>query len=208
MNKQIGEYDTTHPICLFLYNVGYFMNIQDTRLIYRMRELLPIREAIPMEREQIDTIPYERLITFITNRPIIKEIAFYYLFKNKKIDFVSVFTADDIIHIYFGTHPDYKNFQSITSPITVLILGLEMYNKELVTILNMFTEQYIRKNETSTLIYAYQGNSISYNHKYKNTSDRGVLNSGSVVILNSSDNVSNKSAIKGNSYDINHFNNM
>ena len=184
------------------------MNIQDTRLIYRMREILPIKESIPMERTQIDTIPYERLITFITNRPIIKEIAFYYLFKNKKIDFVSVFTADDIIHIYFGTHPDYKNSQSITSPIIVIILGLEMYNKELITILNMFTEQYIRKSETSTLIYAYQGTTTAFNLKYKNTSDRGVLNSGTVVILNSSENVSSKSGNKGNGYDINHFNNM
>lgn len=159
------------------------MNTQDLRLIRRMAELMPIKDSIPSEKSQIDELDFSKVITFITTRDVLKEVAFYYLLHNKVIDYVKVFTAETIKDIYVNVHPDYKSFHEVSSPIIVILLGTELYNKQMITILNIFVDNFLREPHSKSLIFAFKGTQQEFLNKYKNASERGVLNSGKDIAL-------------------------
>ena len=157
------------------------MNTQDLRLIRRMAELMPLKDPIVKEKSQIDKLEFSKLTTFITSRPISRELSFYYLFHNQVIDFVKVFTAETIKDIYVNVHPDYKSLHEVSSPIIVILLGTEVYNKQMITILNIFTDLFLRDPHSKALIFSYEGTVQEFKNKYKNAQERGILNTGKTV---------------------------
>lgn len=159
------------------------LTIQDYRLIRRMAPLMPIEDALLNERGQIDALDFSKITTFITQRPIIKSLAFYYLYHNKVIDDVKVFTAENIKDIYFHEHADYKSFYDFNAPIILITLGTEMYNQQMITILNLFVENFLAYPKSKALIFGFIGTSQDFKFKYKDAQDRGVLNSGKTVVI-------------------------
>jgi hypothetical protein len=157
------------------------MNTQDLRLIRRMAELMPLKDPITTEKNQIDKLDFSKVTTFITTRPILKEVSFYYLLHNQVIDYVKVFTAETIKDIYVNVHPDYKSFHEVSSPIIVIFLGTELYNKQMITILNIFVDNFLRDPHSKALIFAYEGTTQEFKDKYKNAKERGILNSGKTI---------------------------
>ena len=157
------------------------MNIQDLRLIRRMAPLMPFKDPITKEKSQIDKLDFSKITTFITHRPVSRELAFYYLYHNKVIDFVKLFTAEEVKDIYVNVHPDYKSFNEVGSPIIVVLLGKELYNKQMITILNLFVDTFLRQPCSRALIFVYEGTSQDFKNKYKNAQERGVLNSGKTI---------------------------
>ena len=160
------------------------MNIQEVRLMSRLSCLLPLKDPIIKEREQIDNLGWEKHITFITNRPIRKEVIFYYLLKNKVFDYTTILTAEEIKNIYFHSHHKYDTFNDIDSSIIIISLGIELNNKEMINILNLFIDECLERDDVKAIILIYQGTERDFNLKYKTVSDRGVLNTGKLVVLN------------------------
>lgn len=157
------------------------LNTQDWRLFRRFTELTPLRDNILSEREVIDEKPFSKITSFITSRPIQKELAFYYLMHNNVVDCVKVFSAEDIKDIYFNNHTDYKGFHDVGSPIYVILLGKELYNGQMINILNIFVDNFLRNPKSLALIFIYQGTKQEFDFKYMNTQERGVLNAGSII---------------------------
>lgn len=159
------------------------MNVQDLRVIRRMSALMPIKDPIKREMVQINKLDFSKHITFITPRSISREIAFYYLYHNGIIDFVKLFTAEEIKDIYFGTHPDYKSLLEIMCPTVVVLLGKEMYNKQMVSILNIFVDHFLSLPSTKSLLFIYEGSLQEFKNLYKNAQERGILSTGKTVHL-------------------------
>ena len=162
------------------------LNTQDLRLIRRMAALMPFNDPITKEKLQIDTLDpqFSKITTFITSRSIAKELAFYYLYHNKVIDIVSLFSAEEIKNIYFNNYPGYSSIDEVGSPIVVILLGKELYNKEMVNILNLFVDHFTRLPQGKALIFIYEGTNLDFKSKYKNAQERGILNSGRTLSLN------------------------
>lgn len=161
-------------------------NDQNLRLISRMYALMPIHTPITSERLMIDSLDpqFSKITTFITSKPIAKELAFYYLTHNKIIDIVSLFSAEEIKNIYFNNYPGYSSIDEVGSPIVVILLGKELYNKEMVNILNLFVDHFTRLPQGKALIFIYEGTNLDFKSKYKNAQERGILNSGRTLSFN------------------------
>ena len=157
------------------------LNKYDLRLINRFTELTPVKNPILSEREVIDKKPFSKITTFITSKPIQKELAFYYLYHNKIIDFVRVFTAEEIKDIYFHNHKDYNGFSDVGSPIYVILLGKELYNGQMINILNIFVDNFLRDPISKALVFIYQGIREDFDSKYNNAKERGILNYGYII---------------------------
>lgn len=157
------------------------MNTQDLRLIRRMAELMPLKDPITAEKSQIDKIEFSKVTTFITSRPISKELSFYYLLHNNIIDYVKLFTAETIKDIYVNVHPTYKSFHEVFSPIIVILLGKELYNKQMIVMLNIFSDLFLREPHAKALIFAYEGTVQNFKEKYKDAQGRGILNTGKTI---------------------------
>ena len=157
------------------------LNTQDLRMIRRFAPLMPMRDPIIAEREVIDIKKFTKVTTFITTRNIIKELAFYYLYHNKIIDYVKVFTAEQIKDIYVNVSSEYKSINDINYPILVILLGEELYNKQMVTILNILVGNFLRSPISKALIFAYKGTKQEFEDKYKNVKVRGDLNCGQII---------------------------
>ena len=155
----------------------------DLRMINRLTELTPLLDPITVEREVVDDLehPFSKITTFITSRPIQKELAFYYLYHHKVIDFVKLFSAEDIKDIYFHSHKEYDGFHDIGSPIYVILLGKELYNGQMINILNIFVDNFLRNPISKALIFVYQGTKKDFDFKYRNAQERGILNTGMIV---------------------------
>lgn len=159
------------------------MNTQDLRIVRRMAELMPLKDAIKKEKTQINKVDFSKVTTFITPKPISREIAFYYLLHNNIIDFVKVLTAEAIKDIYMNNHPTYKSFHDLSYPIVVVLLGMELYNRQMITILNIFEDMFLSEPNSKALIFVYEGTVQDFRNKYKNTQERGILNTGKTVSL-------------------------
>jgi hypothetical protein len=160
------------------------LSIQDKRLVMRMADLWPLQDKLVKEIPQINAIPeFSKVTTFITQRPILREVAFYYLYHNKVIDYVKVFTAENIKDIYFHEHPDYNSFYEVGVPIVVILLGTEMYNQQMITILNLFSDNFLSNANAKALIFCFEGSMQEFKNKYKNVQERGILNTGKTFSL-------------------------
>lgn len=159
------------------------MNTRDLRIIRRMASLMPLKDSLEREKPQIDKIEFSKVTTFITGRPILKEVIFYYLLKNDCVDYVKLFTAEEIKDIYVNNHPEYKSLYDISCPVVVILLGKEVYNKQMINILNLFEEAFCRNPSSRCLIFGYEGLVSEFKNKYKNAQDRGLLNTGKTVSL-------------------------
>ena len=85
------------------------MDAQSLRLIRRMAALLPISDPIKKEKIFINkNVIWSPLTTFISSRPVLKEIVFYYLLHFNQVDFVKTFTAEEVKDIYMNKHPEYS----------------------------------------------------------------------------------------------------
>ena len=160
-------------------------SIQDKRLMRRMMELWPLRDPIIKERESLDKMKFTKVTTFVVDRAISREISFYYLLHNQVIDFVKVLTAEEIKDIYLGNHPDYSSMNELVSPIFVVLLGKEAYNKLMINILNIFVDNFSRNMLSKALIFTYEGTKQDFDYKYKNLQERGILNCGQLVTIKS-----------------------
>jgi hypothetical protein len=96
---------------------------------------------------------------------------------------VKLFTAEEIKDIYFGTHPDYKSLLEIMCPTVVVLLGKELYNKQMVSILNIFVDHFLSLSSTKSLLFIYEGSLQEFKNLYKNAQERGILNTGKTVHL-------------------------
>ena len=160
------------------------LNKQDLRLIRRMAELMPLNDPITKEKPYIDKLEFSKITTFITPRSIAKELAFYYLYHNQVIDYVSVFSAEEIKNIYFDNYPGYKSIDEVGTPIIVVLLGKELYNKEMINSLNLFVDHFTRLPQGKALVFVYEGTNQEFKNKYKNELERGILNSGKTLSFN------------------------
>lgn len=159
------------------------LSTQDLRLLRRVVELLPIKDISSEEKEIINKVEFTKVITFITNKPIWREIAFQYIVHNNIVDFVKVFSAEDIKDIYFKQHSVFNSFSEIHWPIVVVLLGKELYNKQMVSIMNLFIDQYLRYTKAKSLIFVYEGTASGFSSLYNNAGERGILNSGKIITL-------------------------
>lgn len=157
------------------------LKTDELRFVRRLTELTPLRDNILAEREVIDEKPFSKITSFITSRPIQKELACYYLLHNKVVDTTKVFSAEDIKDIYFHSHPVYNGFHDVEYPIYVILLGKELYNGQMINILNIFVDNFLRNPKSLALIFVYQGTKQEFDFKYMNTQERGVLNAGSII---------------------------
>ena len=159
------------------------VDIKDIRVARMMKELMPLSNPLNKERAQLDRVEFSKITTFITPRPISRELAFYYLIHNHIIDFVKLFTAEEIKDIYLNLHPDYGGLNDVSSPIIVVLLGKELYNKQMITMLNILVDNFSRWPIGKALIFVYEGTTQDFKFKYKNAQERGVLNSGKTISL-------------------------
>lgn len=159
------------------------MNVQDLRLVRRMAELMPIKDPLKKERTQIEKIEFSKVITFISKRPVLHEIAFYYLYHNKIIDFVKVLSAEEIKDIYFKNHTEYSSIYDIQYPIVVVELGNELYNKQMVTILNVFEDTFLKNPLSKALIFLFNGIRKEFDCRYESTQEISMLNAGKIISM-------------------------
>ena len=118
------------------------MDTGDLRLIRRMAPLMPLSDPITQERVLLDRTDFFKIVTFIVTRPIEREVAFYYLLKHNVVDYIKVFSVEELISIYFNHNDDYKSLEEIRSPVFLVILGKEVFNAKGITILNNFVDYF------------------------------------------------------------------
>ena len=160
------------------------MDVQSLRLIRRMAELMPIKDPIKKEKLFIDKeCPWSPLTTFIVSRPVLKEVVFYYLLHHNQVDYVRVFTAEEIKDIYMSRHPEYESIHEVKTPYVVVLLGGEVYNKIMIDILNLFSEAVMKGDHFKGFIYAYHGNKKEFALTYCNAQERGLLNIGNQYVV-------------------------
>ena len=73
----------------------------------------------------------------------------------------------------------------LVSPIFVVLLGKEAYNKLMISILNIFVDNFSRNMLSKALIFTYEGTKQDFDYKYKNLQERGILNCGQLVTIKS-----------------------
>lgn len=161
------------------------MNTSEYWVMRRLAPLMPINDPLEKERPQIEALEYHKIITFITQRPISREVAFFYLLSHKMVDFTKVFTAEEIKDIYMNNHPEYKSIYEIVSPNLLILLGKEVYNKLMISILNLLVDSFTRNPTSKTFMFGFTGLSKDFKEKYMNAQERGVLTTGKVILLTS-----------------------
>lgn len=160
------------------------MNTQQMRIALRFSQLMPLKNEIEQEKKFInENVAWSPFTTFISPRPVLKEIVFYYLLHFNQVDFVRVFTAEEVKDIYMNKHPDYESIYDIQSPFTVVLLGSEVRNKLMIDILNLFSDAVSRGYNYKGFIYAFSGSEKEFAQTYCNAQERGLLNIGTRVVI-------------------------
>lgn len=176
------------------------MDAQSLRLIRRMAALMPIKDPIKKEKLFIDKeCMWSSLTTFVVSRPVLKEVVFYYLLHHNQVDYVRVFTAEEIKDIYMSRHPDYESIHEVKAPYVVVLLGGEVYNKIMIDILNLFSASVMEGDHFKGFIYAYCGNKKEFALTYCNAQERGLLNIGTQYVIDTGRSSTRKSGIGSSS---------
>lgn len=169
------------------------MDAQSLRLIRRMAALLPISDPIKKEKAFINkNVIWSPLTTFISSRPVLKEIVFYYFLHFNQVDFVKTFTAEEVKDIYMNKHPEYTSIHDVHSPYIVVFLGGEVYNRIMIDILNLFYTAVSSGDTFKGFVYAYCGDEKDFSKTYCNPQERGLLNIGNRVVIGKSTKVTKK----------------
>lgn len=159
-------------------------NIQNNRVIWRMKELMPLKDKIKKEQEYInENVEWSSFTTFILSRPVWKEVVFYYLLHFNHVDHVKVFTAEAVKDIYMNKHPEYSSIHDVHAPYIVVVLGGELYNRQMINILNIFSDAVSSSGSFKGFIYVYCGTEKEFANIYCNQQERGLLKIGTRIVV-------------------------
>lgn len=152
------------------------------RVARLLRPLLPLPEQPHPDAAKVERLAHTRHLTLLTaHRQHPRALVFAYLLATRQFYHTACYTAEFLKDVYMGNHAEYSSLSALSSPNTVLLLGDELYNKAMVTILNVYIEQALADPGTKNLVLVYPGLVAEYRRLYHG--ERGTLQAGTLVCL-------------------------